>query len=401
MSGEKIALGFGGNVDYEIEWDSGVFRDLAVRYEIRDDEISDSVKVRDQRSLLLSILGYIRSGSGGEVFVWDQKIPGDFAKLFNYKITIGGTNTRAAITMAKLGYPARLHVLGNNEHLRRILPREGTKIWSEEEESLYPHLVVQYLEGTEIKTPALHVTAKRANRIIYVHDLQKAVLKINPAFFDHPDDIEVMLISGFNSIHDKKLLAARLEELAGFLSGLPPGIRLFLEDGCYHMQENTAMVQKALCKYLEVYSLNEDEFGTYIGRKIHLLDAHEVYSCLSELEKIVRVPAIVVHTKHWALAYGKEAEKYRDCLRGGICLATTRLRYGDDITPERCRETSALGKDPLGAEFSEKIQNLGTGMICCEPSLDARETRVTTIGLGDTFVGGFIPVMTSQKAVRE
>jgi ADP-dependent phosphofructokinase/glucokinase len=401
MSGEKIALGFGGNVDYEIEWDSEIFRDLAVRYEIRDNEISGSVEVRDRRTLLLSILGYIRSGSGGEVFVWDRDAPADFAELFNYKITIGGTNTRAAIAMAKLGYPARLHVLGNNEHLRRMLPPTGTKIWSEAEESLYPHLVVQYPEGAEIKTPKLHVAAERSNRIIYVHNPQKTVLKINPAFFDHPEGIEVMLISGFNSVHDKKLLAARLEELSAFLSGLPPGIRLFFEDGCYHIQENTSIVQKFLCKYFEVYSLNEDEFGTYMGVKINLLDASQVYSCLPKMEKILQVPAVVVHTKYWALAYGKDAEKYRPCLKGGICLAATRLRYGDDVNPERYRETAGLGKDPLGAEFSEKIQNLGGGKVCCEPSLDVREAGVTTIGLGDAFVGGFIPAMTSQTAARE
>jgi ADP-dependent phosphofructokinase/glucokinase len=401
MRGEKIALGFGGNVDYEIEWNSEIFRNLADRYEIRDDEISDSVEVRDLRSLLVSILGYMRSGSGGEVFVWDQKATNDFAKLFNYKITIGGTNTRAAISMAKLGYSARIHVLGNNEHLQRLLPQEDTKIWSESEESLYPHLVIQYLEGTEIKTPKLNVAAERSNRIIYVNNPQKTAMKINPAFFDHLEGIEVMLISGFNSIHDKELLACRLEELSRALSSLPPGIRLFFEDGCYHIQENTAIVQKALCKYFEVYSLNEDEFGKYLGEKVEFLDAPQVYSFLPEIEKIVQVPVIVVHTKYWALAYGKDAEKYRSCLKGGICLAATRFRYGDDITPERYRETSMLGKDPQGLEFSETIQSLGGGMVCCEPSLDARETRVTTIGLGDAFVGGFISLMTSQKAERE
>jgi ADP-dependent phosphofructokinase/glucokinase len=401
MSGEKIALGFGGNVDYETEWDSKIFKNLAAHYEIRDDEISDTVEVRDLRSLLVSILGYMRSGSGGEVFVWDQKVSGDFAKLFNYRITIGGTNTRAAISMAKLGYSARLHVLGNNEHLRRLLPREDTKVWSEPEESLYPHLIIQYPEGTEIKTPKLNVTAERANRIIYVNNPQKAAMKINPAFFDHFDEIEVMLISGFNSIHDKGLLASRLEELSKALLSLPRGIRIFFEDGCYHIQENTAMVQKALCKYFEVYSLNEDEFGKYIGEEVEFLNARQVCSFLPKIAKIVQVPAIVVHTKYWALAYGKDAEKYRSCLKGGIYLATTRLRYGDDITPERYRETSMLDKNPLGVEFSETIQSLGGGMVCCEPSLDVREIRVTTIGLGDAFVGGFVPLMTSQKAEKE
>jgi ADP-dependent phosphofructokinase/glucokinase len=221
-------------------------------------------------------------------------------------------------------------------------------------------------------------------------------MRINPAFFDHPEGIEVMLISGLNSIHEKELLVRMIEKMSGALSSLPPGIRIFFEDACYHVQEYAAIVQKALCRYFEVYSLNEDEFGKHMGVKINLLDAAEVWRLLPKLWETLRVPAVVVHTKYWALVYGKDAEKYRPCLKGGINLATTRFRYGDNISPERYRETSVLPKDPLGAEFSGKIERLGGSMICCEPSLDARETSITTIGLGDAFVGGFIPTMISS-----
>ena len=396
MFEEKIALGFGGNVDYEIEWNSAVFEDLIIHYRIREDEISDAVEVRDIRSLLLNILGYIRNGTGGEVYVWDIKIIEDFSKLFKYKVTIGGNNTRAAISMAKLGYVVRLHLLARNEYMRRLLPREGTKIWAEEKDSLYPHLIIQYIKGIEINTPNLRLRVERPNRIIYVNNPPKAAMKINYAFFDHPEGIEVMVISGFNSTLKREHLVQLMKELSAHLSVLPPGIRIFFEDACYHVPGYAVIVQKALCRYVEVYSLNEDEFGKYMGVKINLLDPAEIWSLLPKLGEMLNVPAIVVHTKYWALVYGKDAEKYRPCLKGGISLATTRFRYGDDITPERYRETSVLEKDPLGAEFSRKIELLGKNEICCEPSLDASETRVTTIGLGDAFVGGFLPNMTSS-----
>ncbi|MCL2319432.1 MAG: ADP-dependent glucokinase/phosphofructokinase [Treponema sp.] len=396
MAGEKIALGFGGNVDYEIEWNSAVFEDLVVQHRIREDEISTGVEVRDMRSLLLSILGYMRAGSGAEVFARDNTIIEEFSKLFKYQVTIGGTGARAAISMAKLGYSARLHVLGDNEHLRRLLPREGTKIWGTEGDSLYPHLVIQYVKGTEINTPALHLTAEAANRIIYVNNPQKLAPQINYAFFDNLEGIEAMLISGFNSIHDRDIMTAFTEKLSQALAGLPPQIRVYWEDACYHVQEFTAIAQKALCPYVEIVGLNEDEFGRYMGIKIDLLDPAQVWSLLPKLKEIIPVPVIVVHTKYWALAYGKDAEKYRSCLKGGINLATTRFRYGDEMNLERYRETSALGKDPQGTEFCGTIQALGGNGICCEPSLDAKETRVTTIGLGDAFVGGFIPAMTSR-----
>ena len=39
MMNERIALGFGDNIDYEIVWDSEGFAELIVRYEINDPEL--------------------------------------------------------------------------------------------------------------------------------------------------------------------------------------------------------------------------------------------------------------------------------------------------------------------------------------------------------------------------
>jgi sugar/nucleoside kinase (ribokinase family) len=47
-----------------------------------------------------------------------------------------------------------------------------------------------------------------------------------------------------------------------------------------------------------------------------------------------------------------------------------------------------------GGIFCNAIENLSEN-ICAMPSLFVTEKKVTTIGLGDSFVGGFIPFLTS------
>ena len=40
---EKIILGFGNNIDYEVVWNSEVFENLIIRYGIHKDELSTDV----------------------------------------------------------------------------------------------------------------------------------------------------------------------------------------------------------------------------------------------------------------------------------------------------------------------------------------------------------------------
>jgi sugar/nucleoside kinase (ribokinase family) len=40
-----------------------------------------------------------------------------------------------------------------------------------------------------------------------------------------------------------------------------------------------------------------------------------------------------------------------------------------------------------------KIEDISKGLVCCGPSFTVTEKNVTTVGLGDTFVGGFLPVL--------
>ena len=100
--GHDVVLGLGGALDYEIVWDAEVVQDLATRYALRPDELSTSVVVRSERDLVCSVLAFVRDGVGGERFVASSDIVEDFAARFARRITLGGTNVRAAVAMSRL-----------------------------------------------------------------------------------------------------------------------------------------------------------------------------------------------------------------------------------------------------------------------------------------------------------
>ena len=84
---EKIALGFGDNIDYEIVWDSEVIENLIIQYDIHNDELDVNRVITCERDLVISILGFLKVGSGGERFVSASTIIEDFSQNFEKKIT--------------------------------------------------------------------------------------------------------------------------------------------------------------------------------------------------------------------------------------------------------------------------------------------------------------------------
>src|SRR5690349_8301169 len=94
-----VVLGLGGGVDYELKLSSSVLERLAGEYRIRDAELTSSATVADERDLVISILGYVSKGCGGEHFVASSDALHAFAGRFPKRMTLGGTAVRAAIAM--------------------------------------------------------------------------------------------------------------------------------------------------------------------------------------------------------------------------------------------------------------------------------------------------------------
>ncbi len=391
--GERIALGFCNNIDYEIEWDGQVLAERAARHHISAAEADAGSAIRCERDLLLSILGFMRVGQGGERFVSDAGIIERFAARFNKRITLGGTSVRAAIAMSTLGYSAALHLITKNDEVRQLLPAACPFVCSNKSDSYYPHLIVQFEAGDTVRLGKSTIRARQSNRLIYHCNADRIAMKIAPEFADMLAEAQVLLISGFNAMQSESLLRQRLATVSRLLRRLPAQSRVFLEDGGYHNLAFRRVMLRALGQRLDMHSMNEDELQAHLGCRVALRDADAVYAAVKELNGRLPAATLILHTRQWALAFGRGASRYAGALKGGITMATTRFRHGDSFSRANYHAIERRAPADASAQFAHAINALGGDRVCCLPVAAVRQENATTIGLGDAFVGGFLPAL--------
>ena len=390
---EKIALGFCNNVDYEIVWNAEALEDLVSFYRIRADEPTTSGAIESQRDLVRSILGFMQAGAGGERFISHSDLIERFASRFQYKVTLGGTSVRAAIAMRNLGFHSALHLITSNDHVRRLIPGDSPYVCGNRRDSYFPHLIVQFSAGDRVCAGEIDIRAPQSNRLIYHCNADRIAMKLNPDFADLLAEARVLLISGFNAMQSRPLLQDRLATVAGMMVRLPSEAAVFLEDGGYYEPSFRLEILRRLGGRIKLFSMNEDELQSHLGRRVALRDPAQVSEALAELHQSLPAETLVLHTRHWALAHGAGAIRYADALRAGVALATTRFRYGDDFTPAEYRAVKHGAPSDENAAFAEAINTMAGGNLFCVPVADVQQAGGTTIGLGDAFVGGFLPAL--------
>jgi ADP-dependent phosphofructokinase/glucokinase len=208
---------------------------------------------------------------------------------------------------------------------------------------------------------------------------------------------EVFLISGFNAMRSAPELDRRLAELRAHMRQLPPEAVTYFEDAAYHEPAFSRRVRDALLDRIDVYGLNEDELQAYLGHPVDLLSAREVADALTALHTLIPVPTLVLHTKYWAAALGAHAAEHGGALENGTLMAATRYSHGDDFTDE---DVGRLGRQPRREEsvaFAAELSGRLGAMVHCVPGFALDVGNPTTVGLGDTFVGGFLAAVARRQ----
>jgi ADP-dependent phosphofructokinase/glucokinase len=398
-----VVLGLGGAIDYEIAWDSAVVQDLATHYAIRPDELSTTVVVRNERDLLRSLLAFVRDGVGGERFVASSDIVEAFSARFVRRISLGGTAVRAATAMSRLGLRSTVHLVSIDDNVRRLLPTEVSYVCSATEDSTDPHLIVQYPRGVHIQVGDAELQAPRANRLIYVNDPPNRELQVSDELGDALRTATVFLLSGFNAMQDAASLQMRLHTLRTQMRSLPAGALVVYEDAGFHVPSLSRQIRDHLLDLIDVYGMNEDEVQAHVGHRMELLDAEAVAQALGELHALIPAKTFVVHTKFWSLAFGDRSQEFRAALHAGNAMSGVRYLYGDDFTKDNYLEVSRRVHRPDGRAFARAIEVLLQGQVCCVPTYHLSTATPTTVGLGDSFVGGFIAALIDEareKACR-
>lgn len=389
----ELVLGLGGTVDYEIAWDAAVIEGLVEAYDIRAGELDNQLPVVDERSLVVTLLAFLRDGVGGERFVASSDVVEGFAARFRTRITLGGTPVRAAIAMRSVDITSLVHLVSIDDHVRRLLPEGIDHICSASEDSTDPHLIVQFAAGASVRRGDIEIVSPHPNRIIYTNDPPNRELVLSGRLGDALRDARVFLVSGFNTIQDAAVLDERVREVRAHVAALPPGAIAIYEDAGYHLPEFSRRVRDALVGVVDVYSLNEDELFAYLGRTVDLLDADAIADALAEASSLIPAECLVIHTKHWSLAFGRRASEFGAAVRGGILMASTRYLVGDGQTAADYDRTATLPAKPAAAALAVELESRFAGRLVCHPALELETQHPTTIGLGDTFIGGFIAAL--------
>tara|TARA_B100000614_G_scaffold260057_1_gene286024 strand:+ start:2720 stop:3922 length:1203 start_codon:yes stop_codon:yes gene_type:complete len=392
-----VALGFGNNVDYELEWSSSTLEAILDSFDIADAELLHEPKrIHTAKDLLISLMTFMQSGKGGERFVESIEPIKELARHFKYKVTVGGTGPRAALALESIGVGSHIHLVTMNAHVRGILPEKCTWTCSASQDDIFPHLIVQFNEGEQVRLGSHVVETRNSNRVIYVHDPDNEKMQIAEDFFDELTHARVLLVSGFNAIHDRGWLEERLQKIRRLAAPSRKHLKVIYEDACFHNPSFNLLAASHMAGWCDIHSLNEDELSEYVGTTIDLFDADQVANALLSLRSRISSPTFVLHTKHWVLAYGDEAFELEHSMREGMTLAATRVRCGDDLSPHAYRETEALPEQPRSIDFAKSIEARLKGEVCCVPAYKIQQAQMTTIGLGDAFIGGFIAGLIQQ-----
>ncbi len=396
----KIALGFGNNTDYELKWNSAIIENAITEFDIYKKDIKQISAVDNERDLLIALLYFLSEGIGGECTLDDTEVLQTFANRFEYRITIGGTCPRAAIAMDILDYQSCMHLVVMNKYIKNLLPENSSYICTNESENFDIHLIFQYPKNSSIKANDIDIRTNRANRIIIGNNNTNSEMKLSEEFFDkYVYKSKVLMISGFNTMTDINKLENRLKFLREkLIIAKKNNIKVYFEDACYISEVANQLTKDLIFEFVDIFSFNEDEMQNYYGSQVNLLNPTEIIRVLSILKKRFNVPTLMVHSKYWAIAYGKNSAHFKDCLKGGVTMATTRFRFGDNFkSKEQYLDTFNLPNELESEIFASSFNKIVKDYGYCVPSVAVKETDVTTIGLGDSFVGGFLPPLSLLK----
>ena len=268
------------------------------------------------------------------------------------------------------------------------------------------HMILQYTKGSRTTASGVIYTTPASNRLIMDFDTIHKLVPIDEDFLNycetHARDMRAYGVSGFNGILDPAIAEKRTEELAAHyreVKNRNPDCTIYLEDAHYLNFNLKERAFSKLAKVVDIIGMNEEEFADHTEKLGFTADKDELASVLGGLDMMFRrysMRGIVMHTKDYSLYYGKRIGEV-DFAKGltlGNLLAATRARTGRYGTYEDCGETLSLPQSPRGLAFLEQLARMETKEEVILVPTFYMERPTYTIGLGDSFMGGFLISLT-------
>jgi len=113
---------------------------------------------------------------------------------------------------------------------------------------------------------------------------------------------------------------------------------------------------------------------------------------LAALSDLTGSPNTIMHSSKWAIVRGPQASELACALDYGNAVASTRFKYGDNLTLDQIRTTQTLPRNPEVLRFADEISSHDP-LVRIAPNYPVTSKTPTTIGLGDAFLGGILTVL--------
>lgn len=392
-----VLLGLGGTVDLEVIWNAQTLTELADACGLTGRDLVAPRVLRTERDVLCAVLSHVREGSGGEYFVEVPEALGAFTDRFETVRTLGGTPVRAAIAMDRIEVASTVHLVSVDDTVRLLMPPAVSIISSAEHDSFDPHVIVQFPAGATVRVDGRDVVTPHPNRVILSNDVPNQRMVISEDFGDAVERARIIMVSGFNSMRDVDLLGARLADVTRHLARRDPSALAWYEHSGFHVPEFADRVRTAIGPAVDIWSCNEDELAVHMGAPVDLLNPVAVLEAVRQLRSDVGSTTVIVHSKHWALAVGGETSVQLAALDGGIGSASARYAFGDGVDRAGLDAVTGWPRQPDAVRFVTELSRIAGDEVSARPAFLIPTETPTTIGLGDTFVGGALAALLNLR----
>ena len=417
-TGRRVVFGYTSDLDLLLKWNAEKLNGLLKKYlrEVPAKPADDTLRSMEDLAVFVSYL--VQNGMGGEADILNGDLCRVIEETFEMDNALGGSSAQAAAAFGAVGFPFVSCLTDNSREVVAQMDYPGAESVSngrlvpitEIAADVEPvkHYVLQYPKGDVLTVMGKDISIPLSNRVILDYDF---VHKNNPfkkafgAFLEeHADMVISHMISGFNVIVDPEIARDCAGDLIPHYKRLKeknPDCLIYLECAHYFSPQVRSVLFGALIEVIDVLGINEEELSDLtreLGQEADIASPEGILQGLALLMRHYPTKAIIMHTKDYAMFFGKELPgcSVELGLTMGNLMAATRARTGRYGSAEDCRETiRQLPISEKGLLFAQTVPERYEGFRCCVVPARYMERPAFTIGLGDTFTAGmqlgFIP----------
>ena len=409
-TGRRAVLAYASNLDVLVRWNCESFNRFLAEYLKEEPSFQEGDEIASEEDLARILSYFVIHGLGGEVDITSRKVIDVLTEYFDVEYGLGGTCAQGAAALGSMGIPVLVHITDCSKDVIRQMSgirieavKHGRAVPVETcvsgEEALC-HFIVQFTKDDVIRVFGKEYKVRLSNRLIMGYDTVHKVLPVEEEFLAYCEknakDICSYDISGFNAVTDRKIMQERLERLAVHYRSVKeknPDCRIYFESAHFINNEIREYTYQTLAEVIDIMGMNEEELVDLTRTRGYAVDKDSLDSILKGLEELIKVYPVhgfVVHSKDYALYFGKDmpGTDIEQGLTLGNLVSGTRARTGRYGSVSDCRETLNLELSGTGLAFAKELEGYHLPYKVVLVPSRYMEKPATTIGLGDSFVAG-------------